>query len=1075
MDGGGSRTAGRLTQAYLDALAWRFGGAGRIADLYPATPLQQGMLFHADLDADASAYVTCLTWTFRGRIEPELYRAAWAAVVERHDILRTAFDGLDLDQPLQVVMKSAWLDFEVLDWSDLSADECQARFAALRQAQVRVPFDLATPPLMRLRLVRVGPAESWIAWTSHHVILDGWSTSVLMEEVARTYGALSSGRASDLPPPAPYKDYVRYLRDRNTVAAEQHWRQVTADRPVMVLPFSIPARPASGERHQESQRVFSCSLVRARDAAARARVSLNTLLMAAWALVLAPFGTANEVVFGVTSSGRSPELGDIERRVGLYVTTTPMRVAAGTGRVSDWLRSLADAHSRNMAHEHVALTHIQGWAGLGRGEALFETTYAFENYPVAEEVGRLGEAVVEDVVGSDQPHYPLNTLVVADDKLWARCIYDRGRVSPAMAAGLLERFDEYLAWLIDNPDADLAGLNRVSPADRALFEAVNLTDSGYPAIGVHGLVEAAAAAAPHAIAVSDAQGGFITYEQLVLRAGVLAARLAALGVGPDVVVGVRLTRSIEAIVALLAILKAGGAYLGLDPLDPQPRARRLAKIARAALVITDTDLALVDADCPQLLIDESWTSSEAGGDAPSDGGVPDSLAYLAFTSGSTGTPKAVAITHRGVVRLLSRPNFMSIAKSDVFLHLAPLAFDASTLEIWGALIHGAHLALHPPGPVDPEEIVRQVRDRGVTVLWLTAGLFQQTSAGLAETSSRLRQLLVGGDVVSPADVSRILEGSDPPVVINGYGPTEATTFSACHAIATADLEWASLPIGLPVSDARAFVLDEGLQLAPRGVEGQLFIAGDGLARGYLNAPGQTADRFVACPFGPPGARMYATGDRVRWSAEGRLEFLGRRDRQIKIRGHRVELGEIEAVLASCPEVAQVAAVARDIDGERRLVAFLSPSTSGIGLDQSARNWARDHLPAAMVPQHFVVLDALPLNINGKIDRGQLAELACDANTGAYVAPVTDTERWLADLWSEILGAGMRVGRHDDFFQLGGHSLSAAQVVARVRAQRGLSLALRELFDRPTLEAFANLVEALSARPSEKGDLLAGEI
>ncbi|HWU80401.1 MAG TPA: condensation domain-containing protein, partial [Caulobacter sp.] len=783
-----------MTQAYLDALVSRF-GAGRIADLYPVTPLQHGLLFHADLDADTSAYVTCLTWMFRGRVEPELYRAAWTAVVERHDILRTAFDGLDLDQPLQVVMKSASLDFEELDWSDLPAAERQARFAALREAQARTPFDLAAPPLMRLRFVRVGAAESWIAWTSHHVILDGWSTSILMEEVARTYTALSARQASDLTPSAPYKDYVRYLRDKDTGAAERHWRDVVAGRPPMALPFSVSTRPAAGDRHQEIQRVFSCPLERAREAAARSRVSLNTLLMAAWTLVLAPFGQAGEVVFGVTSSGRSPDLGDVERRVGLYVTTTPMRVATGAGRVSDWLRSVADAQSRNMAHEHVALTRIQAWAGLERGESLFETTYAFENYPVAEAVGRLGDAVVENVVGSDRPHYPLNILVVADDKLWARCIHDRGRLSSAMASCLLERFDEHLAWLVDNPEGDLATLPLASKSDRVVFQSANLTRSDYPELTVHGLVEAAAAADPEAIAVSDAQGGTITYRDLDRRAGDLAARLAALGVGADVVVGVRLSRSIEVIVALLAILKAGGAYLGLDSHDPLPRARRLVEIARAALVITSSDLALGEACCPQLLIDKPCSTPETSGEVTRGGANLDSLAYLAFTSGSTGTPKAVAVTHRGVVRLLSRPNFVSITKADVFLHAAPLAFDASTLEIWGALIHGAHLALYPAEPVDPEEIVRQVRDRGVTVLWLTAGLFQQVSAGLGAASTRLSQLLVGGDVVSPTDAARILESPNPPTVINGYGPTEATTFSACHTVAAEDLGFATLPIG----------------------------------------------------------------------------------------------------------------------------------------------------------------------------------------------------------------------------------------------------------------------------------------
>ncbi|HZG09425.1 MAG TPA: amino acid adenylation domain-containing protein, partial [Allosphingosinicella sp.] len=650
---------------------------------------------------------------------------------------------------------------------------------------------------------------------------------------------------------------------------------------------------------------------------------------------------------------------------------------------------------------------------------------------------------------------------IEGDLEFATALFDRATI---------ERFARYLrnilAGMAQDPGQPAAAIPMLPEEERQqVLELWNETSTSYPRVSVGEAF--AACAAEQLDAVALVSGGWsLTYGELDRRSDALAARLVAQGVGLEEVVGLCLDRSVEMVIGLLAIVKAGGAYLPLDPAYPPERLGFMIGDCAPRIVLTrgptrHTLEAALDGlqTAPAILdLDEIGAECAMAFTAPSRAG-PDNLAYVMYTSGSTGRPKGVAVTHRGVLRLVSRPNYVQIGSEDVFLQLAPLAFDASTFEIWGALLNGARLVLYPHRHADPEEIQACIAEHGVTILWLTAGLFHETVSAIAQPSSPLRQLLAGGDVVLRADVSVALAKIEGLTFINGYGPTECTTFSVCHRLGREAAIGSSVPIGRPISDTRAYVLDDRLEPAPLGAAGNLYIAGDGLARGYVGQAGLTAHRFIADPF-VPGTRMYATGDRARWQADGTLQFLGRNDFQVKIRGFRVELGEIEAKLAACPAVEQAAVVVNDKDGDKRLIAHVVLARDGAvpGI-QADLGWT---LPAYMMPGRIIVWETFPVTPNGKVDRTALAARAAEpCRDEGYEPPTTRIEQAIADIWAELLGLH-QIGRQDNFFELGGHSLMAVKVIFRIRQQVAPGAPLAALFAAPRLADLAERLESEQA-------------
>ncbi|WP_254623733.1 non-ribosomal peptide synthase/polyketide synthase [Myxococcus sp. CA033] len=1054
----------RLTQATQDRV---LPPGLPVEDVYPLSALQQGMLFQSLMAPGSGVYVTQFGWTFGARIDLGHFRRAWETVVERHAPLRTAFVWEGLDEPLQVVSPRVALPWEELDWRGLTPDEQKARFDALMASDRVRGFDLRQSPLMRLTVVKLDDGLHRVLWSSHHLLMDGWSLGLVFKELFASYDAASKGQRPALGAAPAYRDFISWLREDPTAHSEAHWREAlqgfTAPTPLpgARLPDTKDAPYAQGERGL----LLSAETTQALHAYARQhQLTANTVLQGAWALVLARYSGEGDVIFGTTVSGRAADVPGIEHMVGLFINTLPLRSRLEPDMpVVAWL---ASQHAQMQAlnqHEHASLARIQAWSDVPRGQPLFQSLYVFENYPVDDAVYSGGsDFQVRDLASAEQSDVPFVAIVLPGPRLELRLVYDTQRFETPALERVLRHWAAALESMLAQPQALLSSLSLVTQEERErVLVEWNRTQRDYPRdAGVHQLFAEQAARTPDAIAV-ESTTGTLTYRELDERSNQLAHHLRTLGVTPGTRVALCLERSLELPVGLLGILKAGAAFVPLDPAYPAERLSAMLASTGASVLVTQERLAdELPAYVPLLVcLDSDWeqvalqpvSTLDTRADA-------DSLAYVMFTSGSTGQPKGVAIPHRGITRLVMSGEFIHFGPQEVFLQLAPISFDASTLEVWGALLHGARLVLFPPHTPTLEELGAVLVRHRVTTLWLTAALFEQIAIHQPEALASVRQVLAGGDVLPVRRVREHLSRMAPDaVLVNGYGPTENTTFTACHRMEAGDVIGASVPIGRPISNTRVYVLDERFEPVLPGAPGELFTGGDGLAWGYLGRPDLTAERFVPHPFNA-GERLYRTGDKVRWSDDGTLEFLGRTDFQVKVRGFRIEPGEVESVLRLHASVSEAVVVVReDAPGDKRLVAYVvAPDADMAGL----KDFLRQKLPEYMVPSALVCLESLPLTPNGKVDRNALPAPELEGSgADAFMVPVGATEVALASIFSDVLGVP-RVGRNDDFFELGGHSLLATQVVSRIRATFDLELALRELFESPTLSALAGQVDAL---------------
>jgi len=1046
-----------LTQAQLDAAT---AGGRAVDDLYPLSPLQEGMLFHAASEGERQAYLVQLARRLEGSLDEERFRRAWDEVVARHPALRTSFVWRGLPRPLQRVEPAAEVPWRVEDWSGLPGPEQEAALERYLGEDRARGFVLQEAPLLRCALFRLGGGAWWFVWTLHHLLTDGWSTFRVENEALRLYRAWAAGRPVELGRARPYRDYIAWLRRQDPEQARAYWSRVLAGFSAPTpLGVDRPAGPGAGARYAQAAAVLPAARTQRLEQAARRRqVTLNTLLQGAWGLLLSRYGGSEDVVFGATVSGRPAELEGVEEMVGVFINTLPVRVRVhGGARAGAWLAGLQRAQAEAREHEHAPLVQVQGWSEVPRGTPLFESLFVFENFPAerAEGEGDGGVRVTASRV-ADWATYPLTLVAAPGRELWLGLRYDEDRFDAATAGRMLRHLEWVLEALAEEGDPRLAELELVGGEERrrVLFDW-NRTEAAYPARAcIHRLFEEQAERTPDAPAVVFGDET-LTYRELDERAGRLARHLAGLGVGPEARVGIRLERGPEMVVAVLGVLKAGGAYVPLDPAHPAERLERMLADCGAAVLLARADAGEVPAGVRVVEVDAAERAPGGSAEGPSRAVPASALAYVMYTSGSTGAPKGVAVEHRGVVRLVRGANYADLGPGETVLQAAPFSFDASTLELWGALLNGGRVVLAPAGALSLEALGRTLTRHGVTTAWLTAGLFQAMVEERLDDLRGVRQLLAGGDVLPVDAVAKVRERFPGLRLINGYGPTENTTFTCCYTVPDG---WSGgpVPIGTPVSNTRVYVLDAALRPAPVGVGGELYAGGDGVARGYLGRPGPTAERFVPDPFGAPGGRLYRTGDRVRWGEDGTVEFLGRVDTQAKIRGFRIEPGEIEAALRRHPGVAECAVVASgDGAGERRLVAYVVGPADADAL----RDHLRGTLPDYMVPSFFVPLERLPLTGNGKVDRRALPAPEAGPGEDGRVAPRTPVEEVLAELWAGVLGVA-RVGVSDGFFALGGESLLAMRVASRVREVFGVELPVRALFEHPTVAELAVRVEAL---------------
>ncbi|KWT62298.1 non-ribosomal peptide synthetase [Streptomyces albus subsp. albus] len=1045
------------------------GKGSALAEVWPLSPLQEGMLFHAGFDAQGpDVYVIQRTLTIDGPLDPARWRASWQALLARHAALRASFHRRRSGEAVQLISREAALPWRETDLSHLPEAGALAEVRRLAAEECAERFDPGVAPLLRLLLVRLGPDRHVMVLTAHHILLDGWSMPILFDEATAVYTA--GGDASGLPRTRSYRDYLAWLARQDKDAARAAWHAELAGdgEPTLVAPADPARAPALPDKAEAG---LPAALTRAiTDLARRHGLTANTVVQGAWALLLARLSGRDDVVYGTTVAGRPPELPGVESMVGLFINTVPVRVRLDAAQpVLDLLKDVQARQSALLPHQHLGLAEIQKHAGPGAG---FDTLVVYENYPrPAAAPGGPGTLTFTTLALRQATHYPLTLGILPGDHLEVEVSYRPDLVTPELARALTGRLVRVLEQVVADPSAPVGRIGVLGADERRLVvEEWNATAGEVAGPSVPELFARRVASAPDAVAVVDGQQR-LTYAELDARAGRLAAYLHGLGVGRGDRVAVVLERSADLVVALLGVWQAGAAYVPVDAGYPAERIAFMLDDSRPSAVVCgeETRAAVpVDTAGPLVVLDEVGDGREAF-QAP----IPaNDLAYVMYTSGSTGTPKGVAVPHGSVAALAGERDW-SLGPSDAVLMHAPHAFDASLFEIWVPLVSGARVVVAGSGVVDAQR-VREAVAAGVTAVHLTAGSFRVVAEEAPESFKGLREVLTGGDVVPAASVARVREACPDLAVRHLYGPTETTLSATWHRLRPDEAVGDVLPIGRPLPNRRVYVLDAFLQPVPPGVTGELYLAGTGLARGYLNRPGPTAERFTADPFAPGmgvppaegGGRMYRTGDLARWTDGGELVFAGRADAQVKIRGYRIEPGEIETVLAAAPGVAQAAVVAReDRPGERRLVGYVVPDGRAADADADRiREHVAKVLPDYMVPAAVLVLPELPVTANGKVDRKALPAPGF-AGKAAGRAPHTVAEDILCALFAELLGLD-EVGPEDSFFARGGDSIMSMQLAARARRE-GVLFSAQDVFEQETpgaLAAVARLADAVRAAP-----------
>ncbi|MCW2885358.1 MAG: amino acid adenylation protein [Streptosporangiaceae bacterium] len=1031
----------------------------QLEDVLPLSPLQQGLFFHALFDEGADVYTAQLVLDLEGPLDTAALRAAAGTLLRRHANLRAGFRQRKEGTPVQVIHREVRTPWEEIDLTGRPGD-----VDGIIQRERGHRFELARPPLLRFILLKLAAQRYKLVFTNHHILLDGWSTPVLTTELFALY--LNRGQDAGLPRVTPYKTYLAWLAGQDRAAAERAWRTALdgVDEPTLIVSDPSP----DGALPAERIRIELAADVTARlAAAARAQgATLSTALQLAWGLVVGRLTGRDDVVFGGVVSGRPPELPGVEQMIGLFINTLPVRVRLRPrNTVGQALSRLQAAQADLMAHHHLGMTDIQRLTRVGN---LFDTITVLENYPFDPDAAAtdLGGVKVTGGGGHDATHYPLALAAVPGERLSLRLDYRPDLFSVDEARRLAERLRRALELIATAPDSLIGRADLLTPGERhQVLGSFNDTATVRPDAPptITGVLAAHTARTPDAVAVR-AGGESITFAELEARANRLAHRLIELGVTPETPVAMLLSRSADVVVASLATLKAGGYYAPIHHSYPPDRMAWALADTAAPVLLVDTGMAdqaeealrRLDHGPTVIVLDDDPELAGRPSDTPEIVVHPDQLAYELFTSGSTGLPKGVGVRHRDVLDFAGDAR-VRVGSERFLLHSAH-AFDASTIEMWLPLLNGGTVVVSPPGDTDAGKVARLVEEERITGAFVTTTLFNLIAAERPTAFHGMTTVHTGGETGAPRAMAAVLEACPDISVQHVYGPTEnivyTTMLSLRGRVSATD---AVAPIGRPIDDMRVYVLDTNLLPVPPGVVGEAYIAGAGMARGYLGRRGLTAERFVACPFGEPGERMYRTGDLVRWDEQGVIEYVDRADFQVKIRGFRIELGEIEGLLAGHPDIAHLAVIAReDRPGERRLVGYAVPA-GGRELDPVLlRRYVAERLPEYMVPAAIVVLDALPMNGSGKLDRRALPAPDFDG-AAAGRDPRGPDEETLAGLFAEVLGLE-RVGADNGFFDLGGDSILAIQLVTKAR-QAGLDLSARDVFAHQTVEALAAAVSA----------------
>jgi amino acid adenylation domain-containing protein len=1056
-----------LTTAQIDRIAQTVpGGAANIEDIYPLAPLQEGLLFHhliSGHEGDPYVSLTLLSVASRARLAQLI--ESIQKVIDRHPALRSAVSWEQLPRPVQVVYRTAVLPVE-----DDGLDPTRDAQSQLEEwlTPARQQIDLRRAPLVRLRTAPDPHSDGWYALLQiHHIASDNISQEIARSEII----AHLAGAKQQLPPALPYRNHVAHtLSCAERQETEAFFRRKLYDIEQPTAPFNLLDVRNNGSSTAEITEALGRELAAAVRARARDQnVSAATLLHAAWALVVAHTSAREDIVLGTVLLGRLQGRAGSQRMLGMFINTLPLRLRLKGVSTIELVEQTHRELAELLNHEQASLAVAQRCSAVPAADPLFTSLFNYRHCDLDDETEWLQADGVRFITQRERTNYPITCSIDETATELVVTVQTDGRITPTRIAGYMSTaLQSLLEALERTPQAVALGLPILPEHERReVIESFNPALRPYPRDAlIHDLFEAIVEIRPQATAAACGQE-LMTYAQLNARANRLSRYLCAHGLQVGERVAIVMERSLQLLIAQLAVLKSGGVYVPMDSTLPAERLVFMIEDSGARRVLCDQ----FSTEAAARISTAEWIDCAAIADALTD--LPHTNpclpiprpapAYVMYTSGSTGAPKGVIVAHHSVINLVIDTRYIRIEPDDAFAHCSNPSFDASTFEIWGALLNGARVIVVPRAVVvDPQLLVPTLLRTQVTVMFLTIGLFTQYVDALSEVFPQLRYLLTGGDVVDPNILRRVLQRCPPRHLLNAYGPTEGTTFTTTYEAGALEDNVKSIPIGRPISNAQAYILNGQMQPVGVGVTGELFIGGDGVALGYLNRPDLTAERFIADPFSvDPHARLYKTGDLARWHTDGQIEFLGRNDQQVKLRGFRIELGEIETCLLRCQQVKEAVVIVRtDTQSNKRLIAYVVPQTPTAVSAMQLRSHLLNALPEYMVPSAIVLLDRLPLNPNGKIDRRALPVPQADAyQTRGYESPHGDTEETLADIWRQLLHAE-RVGRNDNFFELGGHSLLAMQVLVHIRAVLALDLAINVLFQRPILSDLAAYVDSL---------------
>ncbi|MGG3806589.1 amino acid adenylation domain-containing protein, partial [Metabacillus fastidiosus] len=1030
----------------------------KVEKIYPLSNMQKGMLFHSINGTSSNAYFEQMVLDIKGYIDETLFEESFNEIMKRHEILRASFN-YKMDEPLHVIIKGRKINFNYEDISKNDSNYKAKRIERYLKEDQEKGFDLTKETLMRICLMKTEGTSYKLIWTFHHILLDGWCVGIILEELFTIYSNKLKGTKHQLEDPRPYSDYIKWLNNQDTEEGLEFWKNYLKGYEEKATIPKLNNSSTSEYKRGEKVIEFSEELTeKVIQMAKRNNVTLNTVVQSIWGLILAKYNNTEDVVFGTVVSGRDALVEGIEKMVGLFINTIPTRIKLESDNTfKEVLKVSQEGAIESNHYNYINLAEVQIQSKLKNN--LLDHVLVFENYAVDKEAledkeSELGFEIVS-VTDEERSNYSFSITVGIGRKLKLMLVYDESVYENELINSIASHIKNVTVQFAANDNKKLSEIDLLSEAERnTLIHSLNQTKCNYPKDKlIHQLFEEQVEKTPDHVAVNFGDKN-LTYQDLNDKSNQVAEMLREKGVQSDTIVGIIVDRSFEMIIGIMGILKSGAAYLPIDPDTPIDRIGYMLKDSNAAMLLTKNlfmeqfkfDLETINLDTVDLLrySKENLQPINYSSDA----------AYIIYTSGSTGIPKGVIIPHYSAIRVVKNTNYIDIYDSDSILQLSNYSFDGSVFDIYGALLNGARLVMIDKDTViNLSKLSQVIRTENISIMFITTALFNTLVDLELDCLENIRKILFGGERVSVQHVQKALKRIGKDKLVHVYGPTESTVYATYYFINEAT---EIIPIGKPLANTSAFIVDKNYQLLPFGVPGELCISGDGLSKGYLNNDELTVEKFVSNPF-VPGERMYRTGDLVRMLPDGNIEFLDRIDHQVKIRGYRIELGEIENHLLKHDEVKEAVVIAKkDKDDQPYLCAYFTSDKPRVELIKEIRTILTKDLPDYMIPAFFVQLEKLPLTTNGKIDRKALPEPDESSFTVDYKAPTNKVEEKLLSIWQDILGV-KKVGINQHFFEVGGHSLKATTMISRIHKELKVEVPLRQIFQTPTIKGIGEFI------------------